>query len=98
MDTGTGADGSVTIAVNKKIDIDILGSNRVGNADGIVTTLSSFGSATGGTTLTVASATGFAAGDEVFLINLQGDSSNNGNVCTATDFLDSRVSVFTRPV
>ena len=80
FDTGTGADGSVTISVAKKIETDILGSNRTGNADGIVTTLSSFGSATGGTTLTVASATGFAAGDEVFLINLQGDSSNNGNV------------------
>jgi adhesin/invasin len=80
FDTGNGADGSVTISSSRNINTSILGSNRVGNADGIVSTVASFGSATGGTTLTLASATGFAAGDEVFLVNLQGDATNNGNV------------------
>ena len=79
VDSGTGADGSVTISTTQNINTAILGSSRAGNADGIVTTVSSFGSATGGTTLDVAAATGFADGDEVLLINLQGDATNNGN-------------------
>ncbi len=80
LNTGTSADGSVTISTSQNINTNILGSLRSGNADGIVTTVASFGSATGGTTLTVASATGFAVGDEVLVINLQGDGTNNGNV------------------
>ncbi|MFQ5908655.1 MAG: DUF2341 domain-containing protein [Thermoplasmata archaeon] len=82
FDTGTGADGSVTISASSNLNTDILGSARSTYADGIVTTVTSFGSATGGTTLTVTSATGFAANDEVFLVNLQGDGANNGNAGT----------------
>ncbi len=77
---GTGADGSVTISSQKNINTEVLGSARTTNADGISTTVSSFGSASGGTTLTVASATGLAADDEIILINLQGDSTNSNNV------------------
>jgi hypothetical protein len=80
LDTGTGADGSVTISASQNINTNILGSNRAGNPDGVLTTAASFGSATGGTTLTVAAATGLAANDEIILINLQGDATNNGNV------------------
>jgi hypothetical protein len=80
LDTGTGADGSVSISTSRNINTAILGSNRSGYADGISTTVSSFGSATGGTTLTVASANGLATNDEVLLINMQGDGTNNGNV------------------
>lgn len=78
--SGTGADGSFTISTSKNINTDVLGSNRSTNADGIVTTVSSFASSTGGTQLTVASGTGFVANDEVLLINLVGDGTNNGNV------------------
>ena len=46
-----------------------------------MTTVASFGSATGGTTLTVAPGTGagYTNGDEIFLINMQGDTTNNDN-------------------
>lgn len=77
---GSGGDGSVTISTSQNINTAVLGSLRVTNADGILTTASSFGSASGGITLTVASATGFAAGDEIMVINLRGDATNNGNV------------------
>ena len=72
LNGGTGADGPVTISTSQNINTD-LGFT--------VTTAASFGSATGGTTLTVAPGTGagFAAGNEVFLINMQGDSTNKDN-------------------
>ena len=80
FDGGSGGDGAVTINSSQNINTQVLGSLRSTNADGILTTVSSFASATGGTDLDVASATGFANGDEILVINLQGDGTNNGNV------------------
>ena len=79
FDAGTGADGSVTISTSQNINTAILGSNRSTNADGILTTVTANPT---GTSITVASTTGIAAGDEIFLINLQGvegDTADVGN-------------------
>ena len=69
--SGTGADGSATISSYKNINTDVIGSNRSTYADGIATTVTTNpqGSAIG-----VSSANGFAAGDEILLINMQGAS------------------------
>ena len=78
---GTGQDGAVSISSQKTIDSSVLGSLRNGSsADGVITTVTSFGSSTGGLLVSVASTTGFAPGDEVILINMQGSSAANGNV------------------
>ena len=72
FDVGTGADGAVTISAEQNINTAL---------GGTVTTVASFVSATGGTQLTVAPGTGsgFTNGDEIFLINMQGDTTNNDN-------------------
>jgi hypothetical protein len=77
--TGSGADGSVTISTSKNINTDVLGSSRSTNADGILTTVTANPT---GTSITVTSTTGFAAGDEILLINLRGvlgDVADVGN-------------------
>ena len=72
FDVGTGVDGAVVISAEQNINTAL---------GGTVTTVASFGSATGGTTLTVAPGTGsgYTNGDEIFLINMQGDTTNNSN-------------------
>ena len=79
IDTGTGADGSVTISASKNIDTDVLGSNRSTYADGITTTVTANPT---GTSISVTSTNGFAANDEILLINLRGalgDTADVGN-------------------
>ena len=77
FDTGTGADGSVTISTGKNINTDVLGSNRSTNADGISTTVTANPT---GTSISVTSTTGFAANDEIILINLRGSSGDYADV------------------
>ncbi len=84
--TGTGADGAITISASKNINMDHLAAGRTA-ADGEAFAVSAIGSntvgltgtGTGGTAATSAS-TSLAAGDDVLLINLRGDATNNGNV------------------
>jgi len=77
LNTGTGADGSATISTSKNINTDVLGSSRSTNADGIVTTVTANPT---GTSITVTSTTGFAANDEILLINLRGASGDTADV------------------
>jgi len=74
---GDGRDGSVTITSAKNINTDVIGSSRSTNADGIVTTVSSDPT---GTSISVASITGFADGDKLLLMNLQGGSGDVADV------------------
>jgi hypothetical protein len=64
LDTGTGADGSATISALRNINTNVIGSNRSTNADGILTTVTANPT---GTSITVASTTGFATGMRFFL-------------------------------
>ena len=73
LDTGSGADGSVIISTSQNINTAVLGSNRSTNADGILTAVTANPT---GTSITVTSTTGIAAGDEILLINLQGASGD----------------------
>jgi hypothetical protein len=75
----TGVDGSVTLSSLANINTDVIGSLRSTNADGIATLVTSFDAATGGAEINVDDTTGFGIGDEVLLINLRGDASNNSN-------------------
>jgi hypothetical protein len=95
LNSGTGADGAIVITTPRNINTDP-------TLRGTVTTVASFG--IGGTTLDVAAGegVGFVAGDEVFLINMQGDATNSGNTgnyefltihLTSTDTL-----TFTTPI
>jgi hypothetical protein len=77
LNLGTGADGAVSINSSQNINTAILGSNRSGSADGILTTV---GANPTGTSITVASTTGFAAGDEILLINMRGASGDSADV------------------
>jgi hypothetical protein len=77
FDAGTGADGSVTISASRNINTDILGSNRTAYADGISTTVTANPT---GTSISVTSTTGFAANDEIILINLRGASGDTTDV------------------
>jgi hypothetical protein len=77
FDTGTGVDGSVTINSSQNLNSDVLGSNRSTNPDGILTTVSADPT---GTAISVASTTGFATGDEILLINMQGASGDTADV------------------
>ncbi len=77
FDIGDGRDGSVTITTSKNINSDILGSIRSTNADGISTTVTANPT---GTSITVSSITGFADGDKLLLINLQGSSGDTADV------------------
>jgi hypothetical protein len=76
-DTGSGGDGSVTISGASNINTNVLGSGRSTYADGISTTVTANPT---GTSITVTSTTGFAANDEIILINLQGASGDTDNV------------------
>ncbi len=75
--TGTGADGSVSISTSKNINTAVLGSTHSTNPDGIVTAVTANPT---GTAISVSSTTGFAAGDEILLINLQGAAGNTADV------------------
>ena len=77
VDAGDGADGAVTISANKNINTDIIATGRSTYADGIRYAVSAIGT---NTITTSATANGIAAADEVLLVNLQGDVTNNGNV------------------
>ncbi|MBI2066178.1 hypothetical protein HYT60_01585, partial [Candidatus Woesebacteria bacterium] len=73
--TGDGADGPITLSANKNINTDPIAPGRT-SADGVNYAVSAIGTNTA--TATTAPA-GIAAGDEVLLINLQGDATNSGN-------------------
>ncbi len=77
FNTGTGADGSVTCSATCNLNAQILGSGRSGYPDGVI------GLATAnpaGASLTVNSTNGFAAGDEILLIDMQGAAGNTADV------------------
>ena len=76
VDLGDGADGAVTISSNKNINTDTIAGGR-SVADGVNYSVTAIGSNTVTASTTV---TGIDTGDEVLLINLQGDATNNGNV------------------
>jgi hypothetical protein len=75
--TGSGADGAVSFSTSQNINTAVLGSLRSTNADGIVTTVTANPT---GTSITVASAAGIAAGDEILLINLRGAAGDIADV------------------
>jgi hypothetical protein len=80
-DYGTQADGLVTITTAKNISTDTIASGRT-VADGVaylVTAITS-SSSTSNITVSGSSVTGVAVGDEMLLINVQGDTTNYGNV------------------
>ncbi|MGH9909571.1 MAG: beta strand repeat-containing protein, partial [Nitrososphaerales archaeon] len=84
FNTGNGIDGSATISTSQNINTNVIGSLRSTNADGIVTAVTANPT---GSSITVTSTTGFAAGDEILLINLKGafgDTADVGNY----EFLD----------
>ncbi len=74
---GDGRDGAVIITSSKNINTDVLGSLRSINADGISTSVTANPT---GTSITVGSITGFADGDKILLINIQGVSGNIADV------------------
>ncbi len=74
---GTGADGSVTISTSKNINTSVLGSNRSTYAD--ATTTPVIGNPTA-SAISTASTDGFAAGDEILLINLRGAAGDTADV------------------
>jgi hypothetical protein len=74
---GDGRDGSVTITSSNNINTDVLGSLRSTNADGIATAVTVNPT---GTSITVNSITGFANGDKVLLINMQGTTGDTTDV------------------
>jgi hypothetical protein len=75
--TGDGSDGTATITASKNINTDILGSLRSTYADGIVTAVTADPT---GTSITVSSINGFADGDKLALVNLQGTSGDIADV------------------
>jgi len=80
-DYGTQADGGVTISTAKNISTDTIASGRT-VADGVaylVTAITS-SSSTSNITVSGSSVTGVAVGDEMLLINVQGDTTNYNNV------------------
>jgi hypothetical protein len=79
LELGNGLDGSATVTTTINLNTAGVGASLDRNgasADGIVTTVSAIGT----NTITVASSTGFVNGDEVLLMNMQGDAANSGNV------------------
>jgi hypothetical protein len=80
-DYGTQADGTITISTAKNISTDTLASGRT-VADGIAYLVTAITSSTSTSNITVSgsSVTGVAVGDEMLLINIQGDTTNFGNV------------------
>ena len=77
LDTGSGIDGSVTLAASANINTDIIGTSRSGSADGVSTNVTANPT---GTSISVGSITGFAAGDDILLINMQGSSGDTADV------------------
>jgi hypothetical protein len=80
-DYGTQADGLVTITTAKNISTDTIASGRT-VADGVaylVTAITS-SSSTSNITVSGSSVTGVAVGDEMLLINVQGDTTYYNNV------------------
>ena len=77
LDTGSGVDGSATLSASANISTDIIGTLRSGSADGISTnvTVNPLG-----TSISIGSITGFATGDDVLLINMQGASGDTADV------------------
>ncbi len=84
IDMGTGADGSVTCSTTCNVNTDVLGTGRSTNADGITTNVTANPT---GTSISVTSTTGIAAGDEILLINLRGSSGDTADVGNY-EFLD----------
>jgi hypothetical protein len=80
-DYGTQADGAVTISTAKNISTDTLASGRT-VADGVAYLVAAITSSTSTSNITVSgsSVTGVAVGDEMLLINVQGDSTYYSNV------------------
>ncbi len=78
-DIGTGDDGAITISSgSKNINSDTLATGRT-IADGISYAVTALGT----NTITASSApSGLTAGDEILLINMQGDATNNVNAGT----------------
>ena len=77
LDTGSGIDGSVTLSASANISTDIIGTLRSGSADGISTNVTVNPT---GTSISVGSITGFATGDDILLINMQGSSGDTADV------------------
>lgn len=80
-DFGSQADGDVTISTSKNINTDTISTGRT-VADGVsylVTAISSFAS-NSNIIISGSSVPGISAGDEVLLINLQGDTTYYNNV------------------
>lgn len=69
LNVGNGKDGSVSFSTPQNINTAILGSLRSGKPDGVLTTVTANPT---GTTISVGSINGFAANDQILLINLQG--------------------------
>jgi hypothetical protein len=81
IDLGTGADGAITIAANTNINTanSISGRTCSDGGDAVNYSVSSLTS-TSATLSTTPTSGCLNVGDEVLLINLQGTSTNNGNV------------------
>ena len=76
--SGSGKDGSITIAADKNINTDAIASDRT-CADAVNYSLTSLSTTTA--TLATTPANGcLAAGDEILLVNLQGTASSTVNV------------------
>ncbi len=86
--TGTGADGDATVSATKNINSDIIAAGR-NFADGVAYKVT--GIATNAVSTDYAPH-GIVAGDEVILINMQGDASNYANVGTYEFLTVSSVS------
>ncbi|RLA00505.1 MAG: hypothetical protein DRQ47_09415, partial [Gammaproteobacteria bacterium] len=75
LNAGNGADGSITISVNKNINSDLVTGGRL-YADGVYSKVNVIGASS--VTLPTG-LNGLAAGDEVMLINLMGRTGNIAN-------------------
>ena len=80
-DYGTQADGGVTISTAKNISTDTIASGRA-VADGVSYLVTAITSSSSNSNITVSgsSVTGVAVGDEMLLINVQGDTTYYSNV------------------
>ncbi len=75
---GLGEDGSITVSTSKNINTDVIAGGRA-YADGVSYSISSLNT---NAATTSAVPNGIKNGDEVMLINLQGDGTNYSNVGT----------------
>lgn len=80
-DYGTQADGTITISTAKNISTDTIASGRT-VADGVSYLVTAITSSTSTSNITVSgsSVTGVVVGDEMLLINVQGDTTYYSNV------------------